>query len=420
MSTASLAYARARPMRPIAFSDVASFLIPCLLFAELDGIGRLFFAEIALLGLLPFLLVRARPAGLPPVPATFVLLCLLWLWAQVTTDIFRMTPPDDFLRGWSKIAVTLANFVALYLLLENRPRRLMLFGAGLAAGLALDFVLSPSAYAAGDPWKFGIGFPLTLALVLVATRVTSRPWLPPVILLFAAALNLERGYRSLSGTCFLAAVCVALYAIVGRRSLTERPLRRAPVLGLALIGVVSTVLFVDLYADLAQRGSLGAAAQLKYQRQGSSGLGIFLDGRVELRAAARAIKDSPLIGHGSWAKDPRYYQSLLDDYARLGTAPSVLLRNTGLIPTHSHLLGAWVEAGVAGIAVWLWVLWLVGCALANGAAAGRLAPLVAFTGTALAWDVLFSPFGAERRMLTPFYVIVLLAAVHSSKRAERP
>ena len=76
------------------------------------------------------------------------------------------------------------------------------------------------------------------------------------------------------------------------------------------------------------------------------------------------------------------------------------------------MFGAWVEAGVLGAAFWLWVLWLAGRALLNGRfGSTHLAPLVTFAGLMLLWDVLFSPFGAERRFITPFYIALLMSVL---------
>ncbi|MHA1569773.1 MAG: O-antigen ligase family protein, partial [Alphaproteobacteria bacterium] len=142
----------------------------------------------------------------------------------------------------------------------------------------------------------------------------------------------------------------------------------------------------------------------KYRRQTETGLGFFLGGRTEILISAIAIKDSPFIGHGSWAKDP-YYASLLLQYRPELTS----VYESGLIPTHSFLFGAWVEAGVVGAIFWLWI-WIL-----NARALGRvftirepLVPLFGLIGIVMAWDIIFSPYGAERRFIVPFYVVLAM------------
>ena len=71
------------------------------------------------------------------------------------------------------------------------------------------------------------------------------------------------------------------------------------ILGLAVWGIIS------IYSYAAQAGYLGQTAQLKYVRQGSGQFGLLLGGRSEILASAIAIRKSPFIGHGSWAKTQR-------------------------------------------------------------------------------------------------------------------
>ena len=39
-----------------------------------------------------------------------------------------------------------------------------------------------------------------------------------------------------------------------------------------------------------------------------------------------------------------------------------------------------------------------------------LGPLVAFIGFLMLWDILFSPFGAERRLTVPFNLVLMMFA----------
>jgi hypothetical protein len=90
-----------------------------------------------------------------------------------------------------------------------------------------------------------------------------------------------------------------------------------------------------------------------------------------------------------------------------------------LIPTHSHLLGAWVEAGILGAVFWMWVFVLALRSLAvSFRYSDRLIPLIVFIAFFLIWDVFFSPYGAERRFVTTYYVVVLISVHTLVKRAS--
>ena len=51
----------------------------------------------------------------------------------------------------------------------------------------------------------------------------------------------------------------------------------------------------------------GEDVQKKYQMEASGKYGVLLGGRTELLASLPAVYDSPILGHGSWAKDRIYY-----------------------------------------------------------------------------------------------------------------
>jgi hypothetical protein len=414
-TTASVA-ARVRAVEADAggrFRDGLALVVPLLLAIEFVGPGRLYLSEVVLAAMLPALLFSHRQAGLAPLPAAFVVLCLVWLDGLVATDIFRSTPIHDLERGWSKVVFTVSNFVALYLIFENRPRRLVLFGYGLATGLALTYVVDPGPYASSDAWKFGYGYSFTLVGVLFSCTdaVTRRRALRCGVLAATALANLLHDFRSLAGVCVLTTVYVAAAGIRGRDG-ARWPIRVSPMrfLGVATLLAAVAFSFVSLYSHLALSGALGASASKKYAAQAGGTVGLLTRGRPEILVSSRAVADSPLLGHGSWAKDPKYLEMQIG----AGQHPSPATLAQGLIPTHSYLMGAWVEAGVLGAFVWAWALWLALLVLTKlHRRDGRLVPLIAFAGFALTWNVLFSPYGSFERLIAPFYVLILIFASRS-------
>jgi hypothetical protein len=311
------------------------------------------------------------------------------------------------------IALTLTNFAVLYVLLFQNARRIVVYALGYASGNILSYFLNPGVYAAAEPWKFGYGFGVTLFLVLVATLTAARSKgsVAVAVMLSAAALNLYEGSRGLSGECFVAAAYLLAKQTSGSRS--ARGVRIG--LARALIGFAFLALsgfgILRIYEYTAENGVLGGTARWKYEAQSSGRYGVLLGGRGDFLVGLEAALDSPIVGHGSWAKDWRYASQ--EDaivkhlgYRTLGGADS------WLIPTHSHLVGAWVYAGILGAIFWVWVLSLPLRALRQlYAAAQSLSPLIAFLALVLIWDVLFSPYGAERRYITPYYVVLMMSLV---------
>lgn len=399
----------------VGLLDWAVFFIPLVQLAEIRVVGRLFVSELILAALLPFLLARNGGLLRERLPRLFIWFGILWLFAQVGTDWARGAPFEDYSRGWAKITFTLVNFCALYLLLVGKSRRIVLFAAGWALGGVIAYFVNPGTYAAGSPWKFGYGVSITWLLVLGAvasagrSRGGRRLFWPAALLFFAAALNIYLGFRSLGGVCVLAATYLM---ILGRSARGVEKTGRSQLRHTIIVASASLAgvwLAFSSYQYAAGAGLLGEDARLHYERQSAGEYGLLVGGRGEILVSWRAILDSPIIGHGSWAKDCRY-ADLLSELKRKAGYFEGGERDTCLIPTHSYIFGAWVEAGIVGALFWVWVLSLPLRVLQRlYHAPDRLAPLVVFFAAGFVWDIFFSPYGAVNRIVGPFYSVVMIS-----------
>jgi len=386
------------------------FLIPTLTFLELRLIGRIFVSEIILIGLLPFLLLSKGWMLNSPLPKKLLFLGFFWLFAQIITDLIRATPFEDYTRGWFKIAFFLVHFMSLYLLLYGNKKRLILFATGLVFSgfLAYKFPSSYS-YAESYPWKFGLGTPVTLSVILFSTTkfAARRRFLSSFSIILIAFLNLYMGFRSLAGICFL----TGIYNFTQPR-LSAKKISLKKTAFILLCMLISAVTFYNIYVYVAKNYWIGDKAYYIANMQ-SGKFGILLGGRIEIYSAARAIMDSPLIGHGSWAKNPHYID-YLKELDKLGYTVLGFDRmyKEGLIPTHSHISGAWVESGILGAVFWGWVLILIYNVLSyRYYFRDMLNPLIVYIGIRFIWDIMFSPFAAEGRLTGAFSLVLLMSAL---------
>jgi O-antigen ligase len=171
-----------------------------------------------------------------------------------------------------------------------------------------------------------------------------------------------------------------------------------------------------MYDYAAGSGLLGESAQGNYEMQASGKYGLLVGGRSEILVSGRAIFDSPFLGHGSWAKDDKY-SSLLMELRRQAGYIGGAGDEEDLIPTHSHLFGSWVEAGLSGAIFWAWVLGLPVLFLFRPHREVEcLAPISAFVAFLLIWDILFSPYGAGLRIMTPYYVVFMMTCLGGYRR----
>jgi hypothetical protein len=324
----------------------------------------------------------------------------------------RHSPFEDYSRGWSKILLTLTHFATIALLIRQSQRRLILYGAGMILGGVLTFFISSGVYAAVYPWKFGLGPPITLLVCLAAGMVARRRQIVAVTMLAAiGAVNLFLGFRSLGALC--AAAAIYSYFQLSSRLANSRLRKRRMVLTIAVLAAGEWGISA-IYAHGAQSGWFGGVEREKYEIQSSGAGGILLGGRSAFLASSVAIVDSPLLGHGSWAKDPMYKALLFESMAELGYENMGDEYEDDLIPSHSYLFGAWVEAGIVGAVFWFWVLWLAARALMCASGREPLLPFFAFIGMLLIWNVLFSPYGADARFTATYFVYAMfLFALHT-------
>jgi hypothetical protein len=388
------------------FPLLLTFAIPLFQFARLNFVGDLFVSDAILLVISPIVLFHNTGKAKDPRFQHALILAGIWLSLQIFTDLVRGTPSADYLRGWAKVSLSLYYLAILYKLLNGRANRIILYFVGASFGLIIGYFLVPNEASEAQPWKWGYGYGVTQLVIVFATFIAAarapgaRLW--ALLLLFSiGAFNVFEGARSLGLTCILNI----------KPQNTVRPRRGglvAVVIILGGLGVAGTITF-QVYSSLAKSGQLGIEAQEKYNDQAQGEYGALIGGRTESVASGAAILDSPLMGHGSWAKDCKYITLISDfrrdhDYKDFGTDD-----DTCLIPSHSFLFGAWVESGFAGAVFWLFVLSLCFRLLLSWhQLVVRLEILYIFITVTMIWDIFFSPYGGERRFLVTFAVAAIL------------
>lgn len=403
--------ARTRRYRRSTFLlGLLALVIPMAMAHQIEIVGRLYAAEALLLLILPLLLIDRGPMLLDPAPRMVLIMGAVWLASQVVTDLIVGSSYDQYSRGWSRIVFFLANFAVIYMLIYGNRARMLLFAIGLGIGLAITTYRYPTPVSVNDPWKFGVS--LGVSLVVLATThsgiMRRVPLLPIAILVLLGGFNMYMGSRSAAGMLFLTAMYLVAQMMFGKKGDKVTPPTYTRLAFLAILGAGAAWLVLELYAYAALDGILGDDAKEKYLDQVSMGAGILLGGRHEVLVSLQAIVDSPIIGHGSWAEDRKYIDMLMAMTRTEGLEipPSYF---GALIPTHSYLTGSWVEAGVLGGLFWVFILLQVVKVLGNlFQVRDPLSPLAVFICLTLLWDILFSPFAAERRVIVAYEIVLII------------
>ena len=397
--------------------DAWAFILPAVSFIELTIIGQLIVSEILALAMLPWLWgARDRPA----LPRWFVVLWAGWLISQILTDVVVGSAFADYARGWAAIVFTFTDFAAL-LVLVSTPKRARLFALGLAVGGVLGYVFAPNPYAATDPWKWAFAFPVGLALAAGLSGPTGARsrWLVVGAFIAFGIVNLALGFRNMGGVSLLTAGYLFLNVLEGRsETASSRSMLRALV-GLSFLAVAGWGT-LQIYDIAASQGLLGPDVQAKYVYE-SGGLGVLVGGRSEVLVSSQAVIDSPILGHGSWAKDFAYADLLQGRLSELGYEMGGGSSDIGLIPSHSYLMQSWVWAGLLGGVFWLAILAIAVWLLANlYVFRVELMPLFVFSTTLLLWNTAFSPYGAGARIQATYAIALCLLGLRLARPTLAP
>lgn len=377
---------------------------------EISLVGRLMIADVVCIGIVGWAVLTRNLPPMHRVERTFYVLATVWLVTQIVTDIYVQSAPEDYLRGWARIVFFMINFTAVRIVLNRSLERAMFFLTLVLLAAALKFALgNGNVEKTGElatDWKFGYGAAFTVFCMYAGAQVQRLLRVAQMSTfgaLAAAAVNLALNARSLFGQAAFAALIGPMAAARGRRRINTSTI----LLALALAGA-GGFMTVETYSYAAEQGLLGQDAKDKYERQAENNLGLLLSGRTELLGSLDAVSDSPIIGYGSYARDS-YYADLR--FLRLQQAgiPTPRDIDSDRIPTHSFLFGAWVEAGILGALFWFWVLFATVRAVRQSLEQpGIYTSLIIFAAIALAWDVAFSPFGLDRRIVTPALLNIML------------
>jgi len=390
---------------------------------SVNVIGELYITEL-MLGVAGVILVARSGKMLFRGSAGWLFLFgTLWLLSQVFTDFYRTTPFEDWTRGWAKIIFFLIDFGGLILLTKLRMDRILIFFAGFACSYLLQSLFFPDYGQAGGEfvdgmWKFG----LSAFFDLGAAVLSASPMLPRLLgasgefipLATMGIVNLVLNSRGAFGVAMAAVAFGMLKRFFDlwpgfRAKLT--PLTFAILIGGG--GVFSRAMFA-IYETAAANDWLGQAAKGKYEAQTAGQLNLFQAGRTESLASTQAIADSPIIGHGSWAKDVYYVAIMVDRLEAAGIKVEGDPYGEGLIPTHSHVLGSWVEAGMMGGLFWIVVFILTIVALYRSLKVKEVpGTFAAFVLISLLWSIPFSPFANTFRINDAATLCVILSIYRS-------
>jgi O-antigen ligase len=315
------------------------------------------------------------------------------------------------------------NFVALAIFINHRQRRFIMFALSIAVvtgSIGLGFAGEVSLM-----WKFGLSGAVAIAALLVSSHyyAQKRYYISFFISIGLGALNLYYGFRSQLVVHLISAVLIL--PLFDRAQVLRSGVRRGKgTLRVMLLLVLAGGAAYAANAAIKMASELGVfdeSLSQKFQGQAKGDLGVLFGGRPETLVAIQAIRDSPILGHGSYPVDQKYLALKQDiqyehGYSDTDTADDV---EDPVIPTHSHLTMAWVESGILGGICWLYFMILTFRAVLElGSLRPPLAPLYCYLLVWFMWDILYSPFGSVNRVWAAYFILLSYDILQSSARRK--
>lgn len=408
-------------------ADVYALFIGLTIPFATHFVGDLPIGEILLLAALPLLLAFGwRRAFRPELKYVYVLMAF-WLLGLIVSDIYNETNLTDRMRGTALIVFLGLDLFAMSIFLGRNERRKLWLFIGVTIGALASVKLQPSSASQDYPWKFGYAWGAMQATLLICSFFYSRRrYVPAAIsILIIISVNLLFNFRS--PVLYLLVTLVLVFPIVperiGRMQILPRGQgTRVIMLSILSLGAAGAASY--LVSFVTQAGYISDDAKLKNEAQGKSG-NLLLGGRPEFVIGLRAALDSPIIGHGSWPHDFKYFEMLNDmmlesEAQNASNYAAAESEADGMIPSHSHIIGAWVWAGMFGPIFWTYIVVMIFRGIVQVTfQKPALAPLYIWMMLGSMWDIFFSPFAFMRR-IGEALLIVVMADLLANKVAVAP
>ncbi len=363
----------------------------------MQGIGKLYVGEVlmAAIALYAWFQLLSAPPKYRQLAYRFQVMFVLSLLGYVVSDIYRGIPAADYVRGWSRWGVMISNFVCLCWLASKSWGHLWQFAVGWQVGHALlPFIQGFAGQNFGYLWKFYFAFPL-LVLMLFLLRKRSPKTLTAALIGFGV-LSVALDFRSIALVCWLTAAITFL----SDRRLTQRTwnLKKS-----TMIKAVASLLLVAMVAVWAVQ-SLGA----KYgytERFYRSNMKRITFAKVTIEG----IRQSPMIGYGSWAKNAEL-RKIRDRLIKKSGQDKVFreAHDKDLVIAHSQLLQGWLEGGILGVLFFVFFgyqLLRKSIYLIAERPYAMYMPMVILFCINASWHLVFSPFKGTQR------IFIAIAAV---------
>jgi hypothetical protein len=375
-------------------------------------IGYMSFLEVWFLATAPLKMQQLlQAAGRNPMTIIFTCLWIAWCFATVASDIVNSNRSDLMARGIARSffhGFLVLSFLRVWLNNHNKIEYFL-------AGYPFSMLLSRYIFRDGSEtmrqltgaeldwsWKTETNYYISTALFALAARYYRRsPWGVAALCAATGVLNMAMGSRSGGLAQVLGAGLMLVFTgrVVARDGLADFIRRRRKVFTRIVVGSLAAVVVgaatYKLFSYAAKEGYLGDQERIKLEEQESVTGGVLVGGRFGFFVGLWAVAHKPLLGHGSWPLDVYGYTEETANYLGVDNREIKLsTKRVSWIPSHSAIIGGWVEHGIPGFLFWLFVVYLLFVNYPRAAIVfPEYAGLYSLIAATFGWSIFFSPGG---------------------------
>jgi len=385
------------------------FLLGAFLTINIKLGGDLSASDILILALSPWACLKLKRIWKKPIKQILILGAFYWVGLALS-DYLNSSTFEDWSRGHAKVGIMLFSIGVITVVSQLKIDRLIYFFWSSSLSAFISQLLGQGEVS--HLWKFGWGPVTTSFLALFCGRIFLMRKFQSLPFSALGIFHFLMNARSLAGFTLLTGLILG--SASKRKNNVEIKKKKSSVRAYAAIIVFGGIVYF-LYDYGASNGWFGDESRLKYEMQTVGGKSVLVGGRGEFLTSLTAIKDSPLIGYGSWPKSEKYVLLYLEySNIELSSAKADFFLQRKLIPSHSHIFGGWMEAGIAGGLFWLYTLYLFLTTVARLVTGKMLhyGAFIIFMLVSSSWDIVFSPFGSTRR-ITHAVSLVVCASLFS-------
>lgn len=392
---------------------------------DILGLGELTYAEVLVLLLWgPWTVSAFR--SLDRWQRHLIFLFLLSAAMQLVSGSINAAPVGWILKRTGTYVLLVVLFLIMNHMTRFRPSRLQFALTGLAVSyviVATFNIPTASEKYLEMPWRLGLGEMVTFTVCLILIWFPRMRLPGGLALLVLALVHVFEQARALAILTALTGF-IGLYASV---SGSQRPNRfqASKMAKLALLFLCTTFAAYQAARFATEERLFPKELQQKMELQFSSRYGLLAAARPQTIAALYAISKRPILGFGPGKVD----RDVLLLYGLLAASPyhtqqernalfreSFADRSVGT-PSHSHILGAWADAGILASLCWFYVLGLcVYVLIRSWRWSNDWTYLYVFTSLVVAWDMLFSPGPIRLKMAVE--LLIFAHALRSMRAAD--